>query len=43
MNIIVLKDEKEVSKKAAQIIKDVISKKEDAVLGLATGSSPIKI
>lgn len=42
MNIIVLKDEKEVSKKAAQIIKDVISKKEDAVLGLATGSSPIK-
>lgn len=43
MNIIVLKDEKEVSEKAAQIIKDVISNNEEAVLGLATGSSPIKI
>lgn len=42
MNIIVLKDEKEVSEKAAQIIKDVISNNEEAVLGLATGSSPIK-
>ncbi len=41
MEVIVLKDYEEVSQKAFEVMKEVIAKKSDAVLGLATGSSPI--
>ncbi len=41
MKVIVLKDYDEVSQKAFEVMKEVISAKKDAVLGLATGSSPI--
>ena len=43
MEIIVLKNKEEVCKKASEIIKDIIKNKDDAVLGLATGSTPIDI
>ncbi|MDO5027258.1 MAG: glucosamine-6-phosphate deaminase [Tissierellia bacterium] len=42
MKLIVLKDSKEASKKAAEIIRDLVKDKDDAVLGLATGSTPIE-
>ncbi|MCQ2770722.1 MAG: glucosamine-6-phosphate deaminase [Clostridia bacterium] len=41
MKTIVCKDYDEMSKKAAQIVKELIINKEDSVLGLATGSSPV--
>lgn len=41
MEVIVLKNYDEVSQKAFEVMKDVITAKKDAVLGLATGSSPI--
>lgn len=41
MKIIVCKDSKEGGLKAAEILRDVINEKNDAVLGLATGSTPI--
>ncbi|MDH6368127.1 MULTISPECIES: glucosamine-6-phosphate deaminase [Breznakia] len=41
MKIIVCKDSNEVAKKAYEVMKDVVVNKPNAVLGLATGSSPI--
>ena len=41
MNLIIVENYDEVSKLAAINIKDVINKKPDAVLGLATGSTPM--
>lgn len=41
MKIIITKDYEELSKKAAEIMIDVVKRKPDAVLGLATGSTPI--
>ena len=41
MKVIVVKDYDAVSKKAFEVMKEVVTGKEDAVLGLATGSSPI--
>ena len=41
MKIIVTKDYEEMSRAAFQIMKEVVSSKPDAVLGLATGSTPI--
>ncbi|MCI9523548.1 MAG: glucosamine-6-phosphate deaminase [Erysipelotrichaceae bacterium] len=41
MEIFVLKDYDEVSLKAFEVMKEVVANKSDAVLGLATGSTPI--
>ncbi len=41
MEIIVVKNYKELSKLSAEVIAEVIKNKPDAVLGLATGSTPI--
>ena len=41
MQIVISKTYEELSKKAAQVIADVLNAKPNAVLGLATGSSPI--
>ena len=41
MKIIITKDHEELSKQAFSVMIDVIRKKPDAVLGLATGSTPI--
>lgn len=41
MKVIVLKDYEEVSQKAFEVMKEIVSAKANAVLGLATGSSPI--
>lgn len=41
MKIIVTKDYEELSQRAFEIMKDVVAAKSDAVLGLATGSTPI--
>ncbi len=41
MEVFVLKDYEEVSKKAFEVMKSVVSAKPDAVLGLATGSTPL--
>ena len=41
MNVIITKDYEELSEKAFEILRDVVLKKPDAVLGLATGSTPI--
>lgn len=41
MKVIVVKDYDAVSKEAFEVMKEVVTVKEDAVLGLATGSSPI--
>ena len=41
MNIIIAKDKEEAAKKAFEIIRSVLREKEDAVLGLATGSTPL--
>ena len=43
MKIYVVKDYDAVSKQAAEIISDQIKEKQNSVLGLATGSSPIGI
>ena len=41
MKIIVVKNYKEMSERSAEIIADVVKKKPDCVLGLATGDTPI--
>ncbi|GKX67671.1 glucosamine-6-phosphate deaminase [Inconstantimicrobium mannanitabidum] len=41
MKLLVVKDYEEMSCAAAKIFKDIITEKPDAVLGLATGSTPI--
>lgn len=41
MEVIVLKDYEEVSQKAFEVMKDIVVNKPNAVLGLATGSTPI--
>lgn len=41
MKVIEVKNYEEVSKEAFRVMKDVVTTKKDAVLGLATGSSPI--
>ena len=41
MKLLVVKDYEEMSCVVSEIFKDVITEKEDAVLGLATGSTPI--
>ena len=41
MKLIVVKDYEEMSREASLIIRDLLIKKPDATLGLATGSSPI--
>ena len=41
MKVLVCKDYNEVSAKAFEVMKDVVANKKDAVLGLATGSSPV--
>ena len=43
MKLHVVKDSVEGSKKAADLIKNIIEEKNDAVLGLATGSTPIEM
>lgn len=40
MKLLVVKDYEEMSEVAAKIFKEVISEKTNAVLGLATGSTP---
>ncbi|WP_369024448.1 glucosamine-6-phosphate deaminase [Mycoplasma capricolum] len=42
MKVIILENQDQVANKAAQIIKDQIKTKPNCVLGLATGSTPIK-
>lgn len=42
MDLFIAKNPEEASAKAAEMIRDVILAKEDAVLGLATGSTPIR-
>ena len=42
MRILVCKDYDEMSQKAAQMISSQVMLKPDCVLGLATGSTPIK-
>lgn len=41
MRLLVVKDYEEMSKVAADIFKDIINEKPNAVLGLATGSTPV--
>ena len=41
MEVIVLKDYEEVSQKAIEVMKEIVANKPTAVLGLATGSTPI--
>lgn len=41
MEVIVLKDYEEVSQKAFEVMKEIVANKPTAVLGLATGSTPI--
>ncbi|MCM8784672.1 MAG: glucosamine-6-phosphate deaminase [Candidatus Omnitrophica bacterium] len=41
MRVIIKKNYEEMSKEAAKIVKDLIQKKENCVLGLATGSTPV--
>ena len=41
MKVIVVKNYDEVSKEAFNVMKEVVTAKPEAVLGLATGSSPI--
>ncbi len=41
MKVIVVKNYEELSKEAFKVMKDVVTSKENPVLGLATGSSPI--
>ena len=41
MKVIVVKDYEEMSRKAFEIMSQVVKTKPDAVLGLATGTTPI--
>ena len=41
MNVIITENYDEMSKKAAEIIIDIVKNNPNAILGLATGSSPI--
>lgn len=41
MRVIIVKDYEEMSKEAAKIVKELIIRKPDCVLGLATGSTPV--
>lgn len=41
MKVIIAKDYDDMSKKAYEVMKSVVTAKDDAILGLATGSSPI--
>lgn len=41
MKVIIAKDYDDMSKKAYEVMKSVVTTKDDAILGLATGSSPI--
>lgn len=41
MRVIIVKDYDEMSRKAAKIVKELIIRKPDCVLGLATGSTPV--
>ena len=41
MNLVIVENYDEISKLAAENIKDVITKKSNAILGLATGSTPV--
>ena len=41
MKVIITENYNDMSRKAADIIKNLLIKKNDAVLGLATGSTPI--
>lgn len=41
MEVIILKDYEEVSQKAFEVMKEIVANKPNAVLGLATGSTPI--
>lgn len=41
MEVIILKDYEEVSQKAFEVMKEIVANKPTAVLGLATGSTPI--
>ena len=43
MKIIIAKDKEELADKAFEIMHEVIARKSDAVLGLATGSTPIEL
>src|SRR5699024_244238 len=43
MEIIVCKDNKELSYKASEFVTDIVNRKENPVLGLATGSTPEKL
>ena len=41
MELIIVKNYEEISKKASEIVIDLLTNQPDAKLGLATGSSPI--
>ena len=41
MKVIVCKNYKEMSEQGAKIVADVMTKKPNAILGLATGSTPV--
>ena len=41
MEIIIQKSYEEISKSAAEVVAEVVNNKPDAVLGLATGSTPL--
>lgn len=43
MKVIICKDKKEASKKACEIMLDVIKNNENPILGLATGSTPVDL
>ena len=43
MNIIVSKNKEELAEKAALTVKELVSKNPKAILGLATGSSPLEL
>jgi glucosamine-6-phosphate deaminase len=43
VEIVILPDPAEVGRVAASVIADVLERKPDGVLGLATGSSPLAI
>ena len=41
MKVVITENYEEMSKKAAEVIKDIVKNKKDAVLGFATGTTPI--
>jgi|LSQX01.1.fsa_nt_gb glucosamine-6-phosphate deaminase len=43
MRVIIKKDYKEISQEASRIIKNLVNKKPDTTLGLATGSTPLEL